>query len=206
MTHTLHRRGSVDSMSRDYVFICIPAKGFNDQGSDAKLAEFLRISLRHKPVNIGCVPKPGNMYANPTDDIIAQAHGVAHAVYDNEQAATAFLKDLVAADLGISIVFTGLLDKVNECCKKAGLTRHTVEYSLGLWGNTDDMPEEDVLQVTTMCGHGMLSPALVRQMVDQVRRGQTTAREVAETLGSQCTCGVFNPSRAAELIDAMAHK
>ncbi|MFC1992732.1 hypothetical protein ACFLV3_02830 [Chloroflexota bacterium] len=57
MTHTLHRRGTAESLSGDYVVLMLPAMGINDEGHVPKLQEFLRIALRHKPRNIGGVTK-----------------------------------------------------------------------------------------------------------------------------------------------------
>ena len=36
MTHTLHRRGSEKSLERDYVLLCMAAKGINEEGSQEK--------------------------------------------------------------------------------------------------------------------------------------------------------------------------
>ncbi len=203
MTHTLHRRGSAESLANDFPMLSIRAVGFNDEGSDAKLEQFLRIASRHKPVNMGAVSL-GNVYCHDTEEVISKAHGVVHAVFNSPEAVVACLRDLKAADLGMSVVVSGILDKVNQCCKEAGLKRHTVEYSLGIWGETDRLPSEEVLEVTTMCGHGLISASLVTAMVEQVRSGARTAESAAVELTKQCTCGVFNPERAARLLTAMA--
>ncbi len=34
MTHTLHRRGSEESLDKDYVLLCMAAKGINEDGSE----------------------------------------------------------------------------------------------------------------------------------------------------------------------------
>jgi len=183
--------------------LSIRAVGFNDEGSDAKLEAFLRIAMHYKPVNIGAVSL-GNMFSHDAEEIISKSHGVVHAVYDNPAAVTACLQELKQADLGMSVVVSGILDEVNRCCKEAGLKRHTVEFSLGVWGETDRLPPEEVLEVSTMCGHGLVSAGLVTHMVQQIRSGARTAEDAAKELARQCTCGVFNPARAARLLSAMA--
>jgi len=205
MTHTLHRKGTADNLSDDYVLLCIPAKGINEDGSGAKMQEFLRIALRHNPVNIGDI-KSGNMYSVGTEKVIAgvQDGTIVHAVYDNPQTVARVLKELREADLGMSVVVSGLFRVVEECCQKAGLKRHTVEYSLGIWGKTDKLPPEEVLEVTTMCGHGMVATGLVDFLADDVKRGRKSAQDAANELARQCVCGVFNPARAAKLLAAMA--
>ena len=69
MTHSLHRRGTAESLSGDYVFIMIQAVGFNEDGAVPKLGEFLRIALRHKPVNIGSVDLGGRI--DKPEEVIA---------------------------------------------------------------------------------------------------------------------------------------
>jgi len=130
MTHTLHRKGTADDPSTDYVMLCARAAGINDSGSDAKLQEFLRIAMRHDPENIGSVKM--NMYSHRLEEVIADAHGIAHAVLNDAQSVIQVLRELKEVDLGLSVVVSGILDAVNECCQKAGLKRHTVEFSLGI--------------------------------------------------------------------------
>lgn len=202
MTHTLHRRGTADDLSADYVMLCIRAAGINDSGSDAKLREFLRIAMHHDPKNIGSVRM--NMYSHKTTEVIANAHAVAHAVFDNQQAVTQVLRGLKEADLGLSVVVSGILDPVNECCQKAGLKRHTVEFSLGIWGKTEKLPSNDILEVTTMCGHAMVSANLVESMVKDIKKGIKSPHDAAKELTSHCCCGVFNPARATKLLAAIA--
>ena len=37
------------------------------------------------------------------------------------------------------------------------LPRHSVGYSLGFEGKTEKLPNSQVLMLSTMCGHGMIS-------------------------------------------------
>jgi hypothetical protein len=202
VTHTLHRIGTADGLSGDYVILCMRAAGINDVGSDAKLQEFLRIATDHDPKNIGSVRM--NMFSHKPAEVIANAHSIAHAVFDNQQAVTQVLRELKQADLGLSIVVSGVLDSVNECCQQAGLKRHTVEFSLGIWGMTDKLPSNEVLEVTTMCGHAMVSAKLVESIVADIRKGAKNPDGAAKELASHCCCGVFNPARAARLLAEMA--
>ncbi|HEX78354.1 MAG TPA: hypothetical protein G4O03_08135 [Dehalococcoidia bacterium] len=205
MTHTLHRKGTVENLSDDYVLLCIPAKGINEEGSPAKLQEFLRIAWGHNPVNIGSIVL-GNMYSAEPETIMANAREVAHAVFVDPQTVAEVLKELKEAELGMSVVVSGLFKAVSECCHKAGLKRHTVNYSLGIWGKTEKLPSEEVLEVTTMCGHGMVSSSLVNFLAEEVKKGRKSAEDAAKEMAKQCVCGIFNPTRAAKLLTAMAAK
>lgn len=208
MTHTLHRSGTPESLSGDYVFLYMPAFGINSADSGPKLEKFLEITLHHKPVNIGDV-KRGNMYVLGAQDIldnVAQNGTVVHAVFDNESTAAEVLKELKEADLGLSLVVSGIFDRVKEHCRKAGIHRHGVNYSLGIWGRTEKLPPEPILDVITLCGHGMVSANRVYSMVDDIKAGRKSAGDAAKELARQCECGVFNPTRAARLLGALARK
>lgn len=205
MTHTLHRQGTEENLREDFVLLCLPAVGVNDQGASAKLREFLKIALRHNPVNIGD-PKTGNMYIHSVDDILSkmQDRTGAHAVFTDADTVAQVLKEVKEADLGMSLVLSSLFDAAETCCRKAGLKRHTVEYSLGVWGKTEKLPPKDVLEVTTMCGHGMVSSDLVSSLAQDIKRGKLTAQDAATEVAKQCCCGIFNLSRATRLLSAMA--
>ena len=113
------------------------------------------------------------------------------------------LKDLKDEDLGLSVTVSGLTENIHECCQRVGLAPHTIVMSLGIWGRTDLLPEEKIQRVATMCGHGLVSYNLVKELAEQVKSGRLTARKAGETLAKPCICGVFNPERAAELIEEL---
>jgi len=207
MTHTLHRQGSKESLERDFIFLCMAAKGFNEDGADEKMREFLRIMMRHNPVNAGDM-RSGNMFNSKMDDILSNVSStsIVHGVFIDSDTATKVLQDLKEADLGMSVVISGPFDSVDCICEKAGLKPHSLDYSGGVWGNTKRLPAKEILEVTTMCGHGMVASNLVKSMADDVKAGRKTAEDAGKVLAAQCACGIFNPVRAAELITAMAKK
>lgn len=207
MTHTLHRRGSEKSLKRDYVLLCMAAKGINEEGSEEKMREFLRINLRHNPVNIGDM-RTGNMYNVPVDEILEKvtSTSIVHGVFVDQETVTDVLKDLKKADLGMSVVVSGPFGCVGELCQAAGLSPHSVDYSGAIWGRTDKLPPDDILEVTTMCGHAMVASNLVKSLVDDVKSGKKNAEEAGKELAKICECGIFNSLRAAELLKEMASK
>ena len=205
MTHSLHRIGTEDSLTRDFVVAALPAMGHNDKGHAPKLESFLRLAVKHNPKNYG-VGSYGNEYSHDGEQVIEHAGGMVHAVFTSVEDVKGFLKDLKAADLGMSIIVSGILDVVNKALKEVGLKRHTVNVSLGVWGNTKRLPPTQIMEITTMCGHGMISPNLVRKLLDDVRSGAMTAEAAGKKLATPCCCGIFNPARAAELLTAAAKK
>ena len=80
-------------------------------------------------------------------------------------------------------------------------TRHSAGYSLGFEGKTEHLPNGDVLALSTMCGHGMVSQSLAKKMIDWVKEGRRTPEQASVVLSRFCSCGVFNPSRATRLLE-----
>jgi len=207
MTHSLHRLGTRENLSRDYPLICMAAHGMNEEGAAAKMGEFLKICQRHDPVNFGDM-KQGNVLVHDANDIISNITNttLVQCVFDDINKVEAVLRDLQEADLGLSVVVSGLTDATKECCRKVNLEVHTVSQSLGIWGKTSRLPSREVLEITTMCGHGMTASSLVEKVIEDIKKGKISPQKAAEKLAKPCECGIFNPSRAAELLAAAAGK
>jgi len=206
MTNTLHRQGSLESLKNDYIIFAHTAKGITREGSAPKLQEFMRICLKYHPVNIGD-SKQGNIHQDDIDiqKLIAnQGDGAgAAAVFTDLETLQKVLGELIRADLGISINISGLLEEVQACCRRAGIARHSVEHSLGVWGSKDRLPEREILEFNTMCGHGMVSFSLIRKMIEYVKLRRLTPKKAARIMAKCCECGVFNPFRAERLLEKM---
>ena len=203
MTNTLHRQGTLESLKNDFVIFAHTAKGITREGSAPKLQEFMRICLKYHPVNIGD-GKQGNIHQDDINIqklILNQGDGAgAAAVFTDLDTLQKVVEELIKADLGISINISGLLDEVQQCCRKAGIGRHSVEHSVGFWGAKDRLPEREILEFNTMCGHGMVSFNLIRKMIEYVKIRRLTPREAARIMAKCCECGVFNPARAEILL------
>jgi hypothetical protein len=223
MTNTLHRFGNADSFRDDYVVIAVPSRGKNDENVVPKLRRFLQLALQFKPVNLGDARHGGALRPsrsmNPLahwrrknqPDFQAVIDGLdspttAAAVFDNRSAAEAFVTALKQEDLGVSINISTSIEGALQCCKAAGLVRHSAGYSLGVEGKTEHLPNSDVLALATMCGHGMVSMSLAKKMIDWVREGRRTPEQASCYLTRFCSCGVFNPTRAARILSEVRGK
>jgi len=137
MTNTLHRQGTSEDLKNDYVIFAHTAKGITCEGSAPKLQEFMRICLKYHPANIGD-GKQGNIHQDDIDIqklISNQGDGARGlAVFTDLDTLQKVIEELIQADLGISINISGLLDGVQQCCRNAGIERHSVEHSVGFWG------------------------------------------------------------------------
>lgn len=209
MTNTLHRQGDQEGLKHDYVIFVHTAKGKNREGAAPKIREFMRICLKYHPVNMGDV-KQGSIHQDDIviDRLIAdqEDNTVAAAVFTDLETLQKVVEELIRVDLGICINITGLLDEVRECCRRAGITRHSAEHSLGIWGAKDRLPEREIMEFNTMCGHGMVSFNLIRKMIEQVRLRRMTPRQAARMMAKCCECGAFNPSRAEALLSRMCER
>jgi hypothetical protein len=128
------------------------------------------------------------------------------AVFDNRKAAEAFLEKVKEADLGLSVNVSTSVDGADQCCHAAGIPRHSVGYSLGFEGKTEKLPEASVLTLTTMCGHGMIASTFARKMIDWVKEGRRTPEQAAAYMTRFCSCGVFNTTRAARIMEEASAK
>jgi len=207
MTHSLHREGSIESLEKDYAVFIYPARGFNYKGSAPKVRRLVEIIYQTGPANLIATTLRRNLYSGvaPEDVLDSIEEGCrVYSVFNSRQK----LKDLLArfkgADQGISIVVSGLIDRVREIASEVGLNPHTINVSLGVYGGTDRLPPADIRQFTTMCGHGMVSPLLVRDVIRKVKTHKGDTWNGSLTLAKPCTCGIYNPYRSQALLNEMA--
>lgn len=200
MTNTLHRLGTRESLARDYVIFLHPARGINREGSAEKSRLFLRMALEEGAVNISA--NKLNLFTADPEKMIAEADDEANpaATFSDPERLRRFVARLKEADLGISVNISGLADEVDEILRSQGIVRHSVEHSLGVLGRTDRLPTRQILELTTMCGHGMISYNHARKMIDWVKLGKLTPKQAARYLARPCVCGAFNVDRAEELL------
>jgi len=202
MTHSLHRRGERESLENDFVVLGCPATGVNKKGSAPKTRKFLSICYENGPVNLGDM-KTGNVFNTTMNDILNHVTDgtIVQCTFDNRERVVALLKQLKDDKPGISVIVSGLTDVVQQCMDEAGLGRiHSLEYSMGTWGKTEKLPDYEVLELTTMCGHAMISANLVDKLVRDIKRGRKTVEEAVLQMTRCCTCGNFNLTRAAQLL------
>jgi hypothetical protein len=223
MTNTLHRYGDAESFEDDYIVFATPSTGRNEMDSIPKLKKFLEMALPFKPVNLGDPVHGGAL--RPSRNLGPQSHwnrditpdfravidGINEpasvvAIFDNQSAAEQFLEAVVVADLGLSVNISASIEGAKQCCLAAGITRHSVGYSLGFEGATEKLPNTQVLKLMTMCGHGMISASLAKKMIDWVKEGRRNPEQAVTYMARFCSCGVFNPHRAQRIFEEARKK
>jgi len=223
MTNTLHRYGDAASFEDDYIIFATPSNRRNDIDSIPKLKRFLEMALPFRPVNLGDPVHGGAL--RPARNLGPQSHwnrdmkpdfqavidGIDEpasvvAIFDNRGAAEGFLQAVVDADLGLSVNISTSIKGAEECCRAAGIPRHSVGYSLGFEGTTEKLPNTQVLKLMTMCGHGMISASLAKKMIDWVKEGRRNPQQAVTYMARFCSCGVFNPHRAQRIFEEARKK
>ena len=175
MTHSLHREGPLDLLEKEYVLFVYPARGFNYDGSGPKVRRLGEMLFRQGPANLLVTTLRQNMYlAVSQAEILNSIKDGAKifCVLENREKIKDTLAKIKEMDEGISIVISGVIDRVREISAELGIDPHTVNLSLGTHGRTDRLPPPDIRQFTTMCGHGMVSPNLIRDLIRRVKTGK----------------------------------
>ena len=219
MTHSNHRRGDRETLVKDWVVFCFPSidntpevhRGFRD------------ILAKHDPVNCTTTVKvdgvskrmryakywdkkyDSGVHESVTLEEFKNAVNTkgGSAVYDNKETVQKVVNDLVEAELGLSVIVSGIFDELYDICEKAGIQAHTANMSAETMGNMSLMPEPEILELTTMCGHAFVANSLVRHLVERVKSGKMTPERASVEMAKQCTCNFFNVERGAKLIQAM---
>jgi hypothetical protein len=193
MTHSLHRRGDFDNLKGDYVILAMLAAGKNDKHPDArqKLLRIAQIFKNHNPTNI-------------LTEKAWRISSVIQAAFTEIEDVSSVIQTLKKEDLGISIVVSGLLNEIEDVLKDVGLEMHTVHLSLGTFGKKELLPSDKILEITTMCGHHCISPQSVEYYLDLIKKDKISIENAAEELAKPCICGIFNTSRATNLLGELS--
>ena len=209
MSHSLHRYGTEKNLQNDYTFYARASRWVNREGCGPKLRKILDIILSEKPVNLGS-SQAGKSFKAGLDPkeyaaTLDKAYGVACCFSDKEVIKKVLIK-LKEADTGISIVTGGLIDEIVEIAKEIGLKPHTAFLSLGIHGKKALLPAEQILEMTTMCGHGLVSSKLTQAALKKIESGEMTIAEGATLLAQPCPCGIFNTDRCEALLKQCREK
>lgn len=204
MTHSLHREGTLESLDKDYVLFIYPARGFNYKGSAPKVRHLVELLYQAGPVNMCVTTLRRNMYSGVEPEEVLESIKVEGArvfsVFDSRDKLKDALIRIKETNEGISIMVSGLIDQVREIAAEIGIDPYMVNLSLGIHGRTDRLPPADIREFTTMCGHGVVSPYLVRDVIRRVKAGKVTEWEGSLIIAEPCVCGIYNPCRSSELL------
>jgi hypothetical protein len=203
MTHSIHREGPPDLLNQEFVLFVYPARGFNYDGSGPKIRRLGEMLFHQGPANLLVLSLRQNMYSGvPQEEILDSIKDGTKifSVLEGQEKLKDTLAKIKAMDEGISIVVTGNIDRVRQVAAEIGLDPHTINLSLGIHGRTDRLPPADIRQFTTMCGHGMVSPSLIRDVIRRIKAGKLDLWVASLIAAAPCACGIYNPCRSAEML------
>ena len=206
MTHSNHRRGSRESLNSDYVLTLRGPKVLDEPENANK---GVKILAKHNPV--GLVKSRhenvqrymrGWSKGMSLEDLANNTDPPSYitGVYESKDDVNKVVEDLTEADLGFSVVISGVFENTFDVCKDVGIEPHTVCMSMGTVGRTDLLPEPEILEITTMCGHSLISQHIVRHYIDLVKAGKISTYDASLEIGKQCMCNYMNPVRAKKII------
>lgn len=220
MTNTLHRFGKPQDLKDDYIAFIVVSSGINDIGAMQKTCDFLRMALKYNPVNFMAGSEgapifrpeknlnPFKLYAKGRKETVSpeqvmeemEPPGKALVVFDKKQALEGFLKEVKEMDFGLSVNVSSLVEDIREMAPRTGVQPHSINYALGFRGNLYRLPDQQVLALTTMCGHGLISSNFAKKMLDGVKEKRLTPENAARYMAKFCVCGAFNTSRAVRIL------
>jgi hypothetical protein len=210
VTHTLHRRGTVEDLKEDYVLLLRTSRWVNHEGSERKMQQIWEVISHYEQdlVNFGNhYPTWGGGEIYDLKALQKAKSRIIHVVFKDREKLKACLKEIKEREFGISTVVSALCGETEKICAEIGIAPHTVNYSLGIHGKTDLVPEGEALEIHTMCGHAMVSSHLIEHMVKEIEKGKITCKDAAKKLSKMCDCGIFNTYRAEKLLQKMtSHK
>lgn len=203
MTHTLHRTGSRESLQHDFVLLITPAIGRNENDAAERLRLALDVLVEAGPANLGFYAK-GNLRSGIDLQQIRQEltdTSRLRCCFDDKSRLQQALKELKRLDLGLSVTVSGLIDEVLKVAGELELSPHTANLSLGVFGRVDRLPDGPVLDISTMCGHGMVGFDHVLHTAELLRSGSIDQEQAVDRLLRPCTCGIMNPGRTRSTLE-----
>lgn len=208
MTHTLHRRGTDESLKNDYVLLVTAASGINHVGSLDKLRKVLEVIWEVGPSNVGSQHLGTILQGYSLEEIKAALNEVPRirCAFSSKEKVREIIRRLKELDLGMSVTIEGPTTDIVEMSAEMGISPHSVNLSLDIWGKKEALPPEEILEFVTMCGHGLISQYLVKEVTEEVKSGKKAPEKAAVEIGIPCVCGIYNPDRAVELLQKYVPK
>jgi len=212
MTHTLHREGSIESLKNDYSLLITPYKGCNDIGAEERIKKLVDIIFNIGPINFRFFRFPKDKEYNlPINDkkILNFKNQIKdntkiRCVFDDRKKIKEVIKRINKANLGLSVVVSGLRKEVEDILKELDIHPHSINIAMGTYGLIEKLPDPNFREITTMCGHGLVSPDLVKHMLIKIKAGKISYEEAGVELAKPCICGIFNQTRAVKILKKIA--
>lgn len=203
MTHSLHRRGSDRYLKNDFTLLVTAASGINNIGARESMMEILDAIWEIGPTNIGS-NETGTILSGVTLEQIRNGFTSVPRIrcnFSTSEKAFSAIKRLQELGTGMSVTLSGPIGDILEMCKEYGIKPHSINLSLDIWGKKDKLPSEDVLELLTMCGHGLVPGKLIEQTIEEVKNEKLSPQKATVKISPFCICGIYNTDRAEKLFE-----
>jgi len=201
MTHTLNRKGLSNERPGEEIIFLAMVHQKNKHAEYENMKKLAEIVLMHHPRNMIGMPTGATRELIPR---ICAGAGILTAVFVNKGDVIRLIEEIKPKSWKISVVLSGLFSDVRNVCTDCNLKEHTYNISLGIWGRTEKLPDEKILEITTQCGHALISPNYVEHVVKEIKKGKLTPEEGAKKLVKPCVCGIGNRKRTTHILKEMA--
>ena len=208
MSHSLHRRGNPEELKNDYVVLITSRKGVNSENALPKIREIVDKVWEIGPSNAGS-NQTGSMLSGVTPELVkANMETIprVRAYFYGKEKVWQIVDFVREQDYGYSVVLQGPREIIEQDAREKGIVPHSVNLSLDVWGRRDLLPDENVMEFVTMCGHGLIAASLVEKVFEDVKAGRTSPEAAVKKLAAPCVCGFFSPERALKILTDMAPK
>ncbi len=209
MTHTNHRFKLEPLKNDDFVVMAMPARGLNDGAEAApKLKIILDIYVKNGALNGGGV-NSGLLFFDGPEAVrrgISRDTPMLHGVFGNEESVRQVVRELKEKDLGISIILSGPISVVKQIASEEGIIPHSIAVAAGILGNTSLLPPDPIMEIATMCGHGLAHRNLIIYLVKKITKGKCSVEDAVNVLTKQCVCGVLNPTRTRRILQELVEQ
>ncbi|MEE9611895.1 MAG: hypothetical protein V3W19_11620 [Desulfatiglandales bacterium] len=197
MTHSLHRQGPVEFLKHEFIVII-----FGDAYPLASLRAKSRRQFPHLYAFLeGVFLQLGFLkIIRVIKSLRPKPKFKSATVLNSKEELRNYLEKLKEGNTGKSIIVSGVFDEVHNCLQQLGLRPHTIQLSLGYFGKTELLPRPEILEITSMCGHHMVSHRLVEKLGNDISLGKITLGEAARVMNNLCSCGIFNQARAIKIL------
>lgn len=204
MTHSLHRLGNQSSIKSEFIVLTFGHSRRLKSALERKKETFQKRNPRaYKIVKNGYTSLKIDRFIKKIKETKNRDSYIGPYIIKTKDELYQCLKKMKTTKSGRSVVVSGIIKDIDECLKRLNLRMHTVQYSLGYFGKTELLPDSNILEMTTMCGHHMISPKLVKKLVSDVKRGRLTPQEASSSMEKLCVCKIFNQDRATDILERM---
>ena len=169
MTHTLHRRGTEESLKNDYVLLVTAASGINHAGSLDKLRKVLEVIWDVGPANVGSQHLGTILQGYGMEEIKAALNEVPRirCSFSSKEKMREIIRRLQELDLGMSVTVEGPTGDIVEMSRELGIKQHLVKKVIEDVKSGRKTPQKAAVEIGIPCVCGIYNPDRAEQLLEK---------------------------------------